>query len=205
MASNKTQALEPHQIPSPFHHERARYRDGKGTLKSSAWEVLKHHPGGLTAKELSKEIDNLGEYDANDVSGVDKELQEDFYFFKEKNGRWKLSIYKPLRWGIAGTAQIAEDVVEAMQLIPGVSVVAVAAGSSKEKAQKFADEHGVDRAYGSYDDLAADPEVDMVYISNLHTQHKVSWEGPCRYQLQYGPERSNRGHHLWNQRHSQGA
>ena len=31
---------------------------------------------------------------------------------------------------------------------------------------------GVARAYGSYDDLAKDLEVDLVYISNLHTQHK---------------------------------
>jgi len=53
----------------------------------------------------------------------------------------------------------------------------------QEKAQKFADEHGVDRAYGSYDDLAADPEVDMVYISNLHTQHKVpSHRSLCQVQ-----------------------
>ena len=42
---------------------------------------------------------------------VDKELGEDIYFYKEGNGKWTLSIYKPLKWGIAGTAQIAEDVV----------------------------------------------------------------------------------------------
>ena len=42
---------------------------------------------------------------------IDKELGEDIYFYKEKDGKWVLSIYKPLRWGIAGTAQIAEDVV----------------------------------------------------------------------------------------------
>lgn len=44
---------------------------------------------------------------------MEKELAEDIYFFKEGNGNWTLSIYKPLRWGIAGTAQIAEDVVRA--------------------------------------------------------------------------------------------
>ena len=126
-----------------------------------------------------------------------------------------------------------------MQLIPGVEVVAVAAGSSKEKAEGFAKEHGeqsmllcskhglhlkqgcytastytgslrtaialplrppilislkpansqfltlllmpptklsycagVKHAYGSYEDLAKDPEVDLVYIANLHPQHK---------------------------------
>ena len=73
---------------------------------------------------------------------VEGHLQEDVYFFREDDGKWMLSIYKPLNWGIAGTAQIAEDVVEAMQLVPGVRVAAVAAGSSKEKAENFAKEHG---------------------------------------------------------------
>ena len=45
------------------------------------------------------------------VLQIDKELGEDIYFYKEGNGKWTLSIYKPLKWGIAGTAQIAEDVV----------------------------------------------------------------------------------------------
>lgn len=47
---------------------------------------------------------------------IDKELKEDIYFFREEDGKWKLSLYKPLRWGIAGTAQIAEDVVSNLPL-----------------------------------------------------------------------------------------
>lgn len=50
---------------------------------------------------------------------VEQELQDDIYFLREASGKWKLSIYQPLRWGIAGTAQIAEDVVRPSLKIPG--------------------------------------------------------------------------------------
>lgn len=49
---------------------RAKYRGGEGSLKSSAWEVLKHNPEGLEAKELVGQIDKLGEYSIKDISGV---------------------------------------------------------------------------------------------------------------------------------------
>ena len=49
---------------------RAKYRGGQGTLKSSAWEVLKHSPKGLDAKELVGQIDKFGEYSVDDLSGV---------------------------------------------------------------------------------------------------------------------------------------
>ena len=49
---------------------RAKYRGGQGTLKSSAWEVLKHNPKGLDAKELIGQIGKFGEFEVNDVSGV---------------------------------------------------------------------------------------------------------------------------------------
>lgn len=49
---------------------RAKYQGGQGTLKSSAWEVLKHQPNGLSASDLQKQIDGLGEFSVKDVSGV---------------------------------------------------------------------------------------------------------------------------------------
>lgn len=44
--------------------------------------------------------------------------------------------------------------------------------SSVSVLLKFLPFTGVDRAYGSYEDLAKDPDVDLVYIANLHPQHK---------------------------------
>ena len=42
---------------------------------------------------------------------ITKDLDADMYFSKDGEGNYMLAIFKPVRWGIAGTAQIAEDVV----------------------------------------------------------------------------------------------
>jgi predicted dehydrogenase len=50
---------------------------------------------------------------------------------------------------------------------------AVAVGSrSLERAQQFATKHGIDRAYGSYEQLVADPDVDILYIGSPHSEHR---------------------------------
>ena len=48
----------------------------------------------------------------------------------------------------------------------------MAVGSrSAEKAEEFARQNGVERAYGSYAELVADPDVDAIYVATLHPQH----------------------------------
>ena len=74
-----------------------------------------------------------------------------------------------IRWGIAGRAHGGDNG-------GGVRARAerelVAVGSrSLERAQAFATEHGIPRAHGSYEALAANPEIDAVYIATPHTQH----------------------------------
>jgi predicted dehydrogenase len=54
--------------------------------------------------------------------------------------------------------------------VPGASVVAVASRST-ERAQDFAERFGIARAYGSYADIVADDEVDVLYIATPHPQH----------------------------------
>jgi predicted dehydrogenase len=54
--------------------------------------------------------------------------------------------------------------------VPGASLVAVASRST-ERAEAFATEHGVERAYGSYTAIMADPDVDVIYIATPHPQH----------------------------------
>jgi predicted dehydrogenase len=49
-------------------------------------------------------------------------------------------------------------------------LVAVAA-RSKERAQVFADNFSIGKAYGSYEELVCDPEVDVVYIATVHNAH----------------------------------
>jgi predicted dehydrogenase len=54
--------------------------------------------------------------------------------------------------------------------VPRASLIAVASRST-ERAEAFATEHGVERAYGSYSAIMADPDVDVIYIATPHPQH----------------------------------
>lgn len=75
-----------------------------------------------------------------------------------------------IRWGILGPGFIAGMFVEDMARTPSARCVAVAS-RDLGKAQAFAAHHGIDRAYGDYAALAADPEVDIVYVATPHSHH----------------------------------
>ncbi len=75
-----------------------------------------------------------------------------------------------VRWGIAGPGRMAAAMVEAFPGVTNGELVAVGS-RSLERAQAFADEHGIPRAHGSYADLAADPDIDAIYIATPHPQH----------------------------------
>jgi predicted dehydrogenase len=68
-----------------------------------------------------------------------------------------------LRFGVLSTADIGNKVIAIMNQSDHAQPVAVA---SRElaKAQKFAEKHKIPKAYGSYEELLADPEVDAVYV-----------------------------------------
>ena len=80
---------------------------------------------------------------------------------------------KRIRWGVLGTAGIAkEQTIPGMQMAENCELYAIA-GRSLEKAEQFRDDFHFQKAYGSYDDLLADPEVEAVYIplpNNLHKE-----------------------------------
>ena len=77
------------------------------------------------------------------------------------------------RWGIFGAGKIAHDFVVALKTLPENEhkVVAVAA-RSLERSAEFADRHNVEKAYRSYEELARDSNVEVVYVSTIHPQHK---------------------------------
>ncbi|MBM7573029.1 Gfo/Idh/MocA family protein [Aquibacillus albus] len=80
---------------------------------------------------------------------------------------------KKVRWGIMSTANIGKrSVIPGIQESKRNEVVAVAS-RSLENAQKFAEELGIPKAYGSYEDLINDNEVDSVYIPLPNHLHKV--------------------------------
>lgn len=72
--------------------------------------------------------------------------------------------------GIIGAGTIAGTLATTMAQMETVNLYAVAS-RSLEKAQNFAGRFGAKKAYGSYEALAADPAVDLVYIATPHSHH----------------------------------
>jgi predicted dehydrogenase len=79
-------------------------------------------------------------------------------------------VNREIRWGIVGPGRIAENVVRDFPVVEGARVVAVASRSA-DRARAFADRHDVPTAHGSYADVLADPDVDVLYIATPHPQH----------------------------------
>jgi len=76
---------------------------------------------------------------------------------------------EPIRWGILGTGWIAEQFVADI-LANGITVTAVGS-RSQGSADAFAEKFGIPTAHDSYEALAADPEVDVVYVATPHPMH----------------------------------
>ena len=74
------------------------------------------------------------------------------------------------RWGILGTGAIARQFVEGLGELPEAEVLAVGS-RSEASAEKFAEDRDIPRRYGTYEDLAADPDVDIVYVATPHPFH----------------------------------
>jgi predicted dehydrogenase len=78
---------------------------------------------------------------------------------------------KPIRWGILGAGGIAATVGADIAATPGNVLQAVGARNA-DRAAAFAETWGVNSSYGSYAELLADPEVDVVYVATTHGQHR---------------------------------
>ena len=81
---------------------------------------------------------------------------------------------KRVRWGILSTAKIGTvQVIPAMQKGSFCEIVALAS-RNREQAETIASELGIPRAYGSYEELLADPEIDAIY-NPLPNHLHVPW------------------------------
>lgn len=76
----------------------------------------------------------------------------------------------PLRWGIMGPGWIAERFTESVQAHTR-QVIAAVGSRSLERSQAFAEKHGIPDAYGSYEELAAGDDIDIVYVATPHNFH----------------------------------
>ncbi|WP_258804425.1 Gfo/Idh/MocA family protein [Pseudarthrobacter sp. NS4] len=77
-----------------------------------------------------------------------------------------------LRWGILGTGFIAG--LQTQDLLDNGFTVQAVGSRSLGSSQAFSDRYGIATAHGSYEDLAADPEVDVVYVATPHVFHHAN-------------------------------
>lgn len=75
-----------------------------------------------------------------------------------------------IRLGIVGAGWIAHKMAAALAPLPNAEVRAIAS-RSLEKSEAFATEYGIAKAYGSYEEMMLDKEVDLIYIATPHSHH----------------------------------
>ncbi|MDQ0943920.1 Gfo/Idh/MocA family protein [Streptomyces sp. V1I1] len=78
-----------------------------------------------------------------------------------------------VRWGVLATGGIAASFTAELQAMPDAEVVAVAS-RTEASAKAFADRFGIARAYGDWVSLAADEDVDVVYVATPHSAHRAA-------------------------------
>ncbi|MGA7834483.1 MAG: Gfo/Idh/MocA family oxidoreductase, partial [Acidimicrobiales bacterium] len=77
---------------------------------------------------------------------------------------------EPIRWGVMGTGGIAHTFARDLELIDDGVIVAVGS-RTHESAQAFGAHFDVPHRHGSYEELAADSEVDVIYVATPHPMH----------------------------------
>ena len=75
-----------------------------------------------------------------------------------------------MKVGIIGAGGIAVTMARTLNQMEDATAYAVAS-RSLEKAETFAKEHQVEKAYGSYEEMLQDPEVELVYVATPHSHH----------------------------------
>jgi predicted dehydrogenase len=81
-------------------------------------------------------------------------------------------VNQTVRWGIVGPGGIATDFAEAMQHVDGGEIVAVSS-RSQQRADAFGQRFGITHRYANDDDLAADGDVDIVYVATPQNRHEA--------------------------------
>jgi predicted dehydrogenase len=77
---------------------------------------------------------------------------------------------KSFRWGVLATGNIAGSMAEALNAVAEADLIAVAS-RTQESAERFGEKWNVPRRYGNYEALAADSDVDIIYVATPHSFH----------------------------------
>jgi predicted dehydrogenase len=77
---------------------------------------------------------------------------------------------KRYKWGILAPGRMAAKFTNGLKILANAELYAVGS-RDRERAEKFAGDHGFKKYYGNYEELAGDPEVDVIYIASPHSSH----------------------------------
>ena len=75
-----------------------------------------------------------------------------------------------MKIGVLGTGGIVGKVVQTLKQMPEIECYAIASRTEK-RAKEAAEEYGFEKAYSTYEQLVADPEVELVYVATPHSRH----------------------------------
>lgn len=78
----------------------------------------------------------------------------------------------PIRWGILGTGTIAAKFVNDVQKAAEGAIVQAVGSRNRSSADAFGDRFGIATRHASYEALATDPDVDVIYVATPHPWHK---------------------------------
>jgi predicted dehydrogenase len=77
---------------------------------------------------------------------------------------------KKYKWGILAPGKMSAKFTKGLKLLANAELYAVGSRDI-QRAKQFAEEYGFQKYYGSYEELAADPELEVVYIASPHSHH----------------------------------
>jgi|WetSurMetagenome_2_1015567.scaffolds.fasta_scaffold10567_2 predicted dehydrogenase len=77
---------------------------------------------------------------------------------------------RTINWGILSTGRISEKFALDLQLVPNARLAAVGS-RDPDRARGFAQKFNAEKAYGSYEELASDKDIDVIYIGTPHISH----------------------------------
>lgn len=81
-----------------------------------------------------------------------------------------MTLSPPIRWGILATGLIAHQLAQALQDSPTAVITAVGS-RTQASADQFGDQWNIPNRHASYEALAQDPDVDVIYIATPHSHH----------------------------------
>jgi len=77
---------------------------------------------------------------------------------------------KKYKWGILAPGKMSAKFTKGLKLLENVELYAVGS-RDLQRSKQFAGEHGFQKYYGSYEELASDPDVEVIYIASPHSRH----------------------------------